>query len=83
MCMDIRMFPFHVCSRLVQRWVDYMLGALIVASPELQQKAIPLLDNLTCQLLALCKLLYTMYTFTLCVHTYICTCLHISARFML
>ena len=42
-------------SRLVQRWVDYMLGSLVTASPAVQEKAAPLLDNLTCQLLALCK----------------------------
>ena len=42
-------------SRLVQRWVDYMLGALVTTSRELQEKVIPLLDNLTCQLIALCE----------------------------
>ena len=44
-----------VCSRLVQRWVDYMLGALVTAGRDLQEKVTPLLDNLTCQLLALCE----------------------------
>lgn len=46
-----------VYSRLVQRWVDYMLGALVTTSRDLQLKVIPLLDNLTCQLLALCEYL--------------------------
>ena len=45
-------------SRLVQRWVDYMLGALVTSSQELQEKVTPLLDNLTCQLLALCECLH-------------------------
>ena len=34
-----------------------MLGALVTAGRDLQEKVTPLLDNLTCQLLALCEYL--------------------------
>ena len=42
-----------------------MLGALVTTSRELQEKVIPLLDNLTCQLLALCESLslYNVHLF--------------------
>ena len=44
----------RVCSRLVQRWVDYMLGALLAAArPDTREKITPLMDSITCQLLAL------------------------------
>ena len=32
-----------------------MLGTLVTTPPDLQEKATPLLNNLTCQLLALCE----------------------------
>ena len=38
----------------MQRWVDYMLGALLAAArPDTREKITPLLDSITCQLLAL------------------------------